>query len=181
MSTTGKPKTKLGYGQYVLFPDDGKRHEVMDGDHYMNPAPGTYHQTISRRIQFALYVDIELKGLGVVFDAPVDVQLGDHDIVQPDIVVVLSNSTAQVTPSRILGAPDLLVEIISPSTARNDRDLKRAIYEKAGVREYWIVDPESHSVDQLVLTDGVYVSQPHDGDVRLAVSSGLQVSFDSVW
>ena len=81
-------KTKLTYEDYALLPDDGKIHEIIDGDHYMTPAPATYHQTLSRRIQFQLYRQIEEKDLGFVFDAPTDVQLSDIDIVQPDLLVI---------------------------------------------------------------------------------------------
>ena len=156
MSVTKKPDLKLGYAEYVLYPDDGKRHEIIDGDHYMNPAPSTYHQTISKRLQYHLYVRIELAGLGLVFNAPVDVQLGDHDIVQPDLVVLLKHTQARVTPTKISGTPDLLVEIVSPSTADNDRHLKRRVYERSGATEYWIVDPAEPSVTQLVLREGSY-------------------------
>jgi Uma2 family endonuclease len=135
MSVTKKPDLKLGYAEYVLYPNDGMRHEIIDGDHYMNPAPSTYHQTISKRLQYHLYSKIELAGLGLVFNAPVDVQLSNHDIVQPDLVVLLKGTRARVTPAKINGAPDLLVEILSPSTAANDQHLKRKVYERAGVRK----------------------------------------------
>ena len=181
MSTTNNPKVKLGYDDYVLFPDDRNRHEIIDGDHFKNPAPNTYHQTVSKRIQYVLYSEIELRDSGVVFSAPVDVQLGAHDIVQPDLVVVLSDSAARVTPSEILGAPDLLIEILSPSTAKSDCELKRRIYERSGVREYWIVDPDSHTVRQLVLKNEGFVEQSVSDDVEMAVLPQVKVAFSSVW
>ncbi len=141
--------TKLTYEDYVCFPDDGKRHEIIDGDHYVNPAPSTYHQTVSRRIQFLLYQGIELENLGVVYNAPVDLQLGDFNIVQPDIVVVLKANEKIITPTKIKGTPDLVIEILSPSSAENDRKLKRSLYEKSSVPEYWIVDPFEHELTQL--------------------------------
>ena len=161
MSVTKRPDLKLGYAEYVLYPDDGKRHEIIDGDHYMNPAPSTYHQTVSKRLQHHLYTKIELAGLGAVFYAPIDVQLSDHDIVQPDLVVLLKSTKAHVTPTKINGAPDLLIEILSPSTADNDRHLKRRVYERSGVTEYWIVDPAEPSVTQLALRDAAYEEIAH--------------------
>ena len=181
MSVTKKPDLKLGYAEYVLYPDDGNRHEIVDGDHYMNPAPSIYHQTISKRLQHHLYAKIELAGLGLVFDAPVDVQLSDHDIVQPDLVVLLNDTKARVTPTKINGAPELLIEIMSPSTADNDQRLKRRVYERAGVREYWIVDPCEPAVMQLVLRDGAYVEAPHGDELRPAILPAVVVPLPEIW
>lgn len=156
-TTTPAPtKARLTYEHYCLFPDDGRRHEVIDGEHYMNPSPSTYHQTLSRRLQFALYERLELTGRAQVFDAPTDVELSLHNIVVPDLVVVRNERSQIITPSRIKGAPDLIVEILSPSTRTNDRSLKLEVYRACGVPEYWIVDPESHTVEQHVLSDDGY-------------------------
>lgn len=179
--STDRPITKLGYSEYVLFPNDGKRHEVINGDHFMNPAPGTYHQTISKRLYLALDSGIEREGLGEVFYAPCDVQLGEHDIVQPDLLVVLNNSAARITPSRVIGAPDLLIEILSPSTASNDRTLKRSVYERSGVREYWVVDPDGHSITQLTEVDGKYVEQQRNKEIHVAIVPQLKISLESIW
>ena len=151
---------RLGYAEYVLFPNDGRRHEIMDGDHYMTPAPSTYHQTVSKRLQYSLYTQIELAGLGTVFYSPVDVQLSPFDIVQPDLVVLTNDSQARVTPTKILGAPELLVEILSPSSIDNDIHLKRRVYERSAVAEYWIVDPVETRVTCLWLVDNQYEEQP---------------------
>ena len=181
MSVTKKPDLRLGYAEYVLFPDDGKRHEIVDGDHYMNPAPSTYHQTVSKRLQHHLYTKIELATLGLVFNAPIDVQLSSHDIVQPDLVVLLNDTKARVTPAKINGAPDLLVEIQSPSTADNDRHLKRRIYERSGVTEYWIVEVDEPSVTQLVLRGGVYVEVSHGDQLRLEVLPEVVIPLPEIW
>ena len=94
--------TKLTYDEYVLFPDDGKRHEIIDGRHYMNAAPNPRHQAVSRHIQFQLYEQIELKKLGEVIDSPIDLQLSLWDVVQPDIVVVLAaNRIITTTRSKV--------------------------------------------------------------------------------
>ena len=175
------PPAKLGYREYCCFPDDGRRHEIIDGDHYVNPAPSTYHQTVSRRLQHQLYTQIELTGRGVVYNAPVDVQLTDHDIVQPDLVVVLTSRMQMITPTKIKGVPDLLVEILSPSTASNDATLKKQLYERVGVAEYWIVDPDNHTVEQLVLADGRYEQRPAADAIPLSILEGVAVRLADVW
>jgi len=120
---------KLTYEQYVLFPNDGNRHEIIDGRHYRNAAPSTRHQAVSRYLQYFLFEQIELKGLGDVVDAPVDVQLSPTDVVQPDLVIVLKQNRI-ITPSKIMGAPDLVIEILSPSTRETDLNLKKQLYEQ---------------------------------------------------
>jgi Uma2 family endonuclease len=180
-SPVAVPRAKLGYAEYCCYPDDGRRHEIIDGDHYVNPAPSTYHQTVSRRLQHQLYTQIELQGRGVVYNAPVDVQLTDHDIVQPDLVVVLAARTRMITPTKIKGVPDLVVEILSPSTASNDLALKRQLYERTGVAEYWIADPDNHTLTQLVLVDGRYADRPTGDEVRLSVLEGVTVRLAEVW
>ena len=146
MATKVGDRIKLTYREYALFPDDGRTHELIDGRHYVSPSPSAYHQRISRRMQVQLYQQLEVSGRGEVFDAPFDVQLSPSDVVQPDLAVFLTEHLGRISPSRALGAPDLAVEILSPSTAAKDRDLKLELYRQAGVPEYWIVDPESHQV-----------------------------------
>ena len=147
---------KFTYRDYCGIPDDGKRHEIIDGEHFMNPAPNTYHQTVSRKIQFQLFAQIELHERGFVYDAPTDLQLSDHDVIQPDIIVVLKANKTIITPTKIKGVPDLVVEILSPSTEKNDRERKYALYQKSGIPEYWLVDPEDHAIAQFVLRDASY-------------------------
>jgi Uma2 family endonuclease len=181
MSSNIESTTKLGYAEYVCFPNDGFRHEVINGDHYMNPAPSTYHQTVSKRLQYQLYQQIELRDLGLLFDAPIDIQLSENDIVQPDLVVLLNAKKSIITPTKIKGVPDLLVEIISPSSLENDRVLKKSIYQRMGVAEYWIVDPFEHTVDQLVLVNGVYKSRPHTDQLCPVFVNGVVIELDKVW
>ncbi|MCE9631181.1 MAG: Uma2 family endonuclease [Planctomycetia bacterium] len=175
------PPAKLGYAEYCLYPNDGRRHEIIDGDHYVNPAPSTYHQTVSRRLQYQLYTQIELAGRGVVYNAPVDVQLSDHDIVQPDLVVVIAPRIQMITPTKIKGVPDLLVEILSPSTASHDATLKKQLYERVGVAEYWIADPDNHTLCQFVLVNGRYEQRSAGDDVRLSFLDGVTVRLADVW
>lgn len=135
------------YESYANIPPDGKRYEVIDGELFVSPAPSSFHQTLSRRVQFALYEHIELAGRGHIFDAPIDVILSDIHIVQPDLALVLKNSMAKVVDRGIEGPPDLIVEILSPSTAKVDRSTKRSLYAASGVREYWLISPELEVVD----------------------------------
>ena len=181
MATSTTTAGKLGYADYVRIPDDGMRHEIIDGEHFMNPAPNTNHQTVSKRLQYQLYTQIELAGLGLLFDAPYDVQLAPHDILQPDLIVVLKDRPNIVTPTKIKGVPDLVVEIISPSSEANDRKLKRERYEKAGVPEYWIVDPGEQTLEQLVLKDGTYQLQPAAHEVLPTVIGGVTIRLRDVW
>ena len=181
MASRTNPSIKLDYRHYVCFPDDGQRHEIIHGDHYVNPAPSTYHQTVSRRILFQLYSKIELTKHGVVNNAPVNLQLGDHDIVQPDLVIVLAERQTIITPTKIKGIPDLVVEILSPTSIENDRALKRGMYEKAGIPEYWIVDPFENQLDQLILENGAYRSESHGDVVTLSILENVSVDLQSVW
>lgn len=134
----------LTYDDYAQIPDDGRRWEVLDGNPYVNPAPGSDHQRKSRRLLHALEAWFEPRG-GEVFYAPIDVLLGPNDVCQPDLVVVTDPS--QVSPRGIEGAPTLLVEIASPATRNYDRITKSRRYAERGVAHYWILDPELGSID----------------------------------
>lgn len=117
-SETTSASADWDYDAYAAIPHDGRRHEILEGEHEVNPAPSLYHQEISRRIQFQLYTQIELKEHGVVINAPIDVQLTDRDIVQPDLVIVTRQRRHIMTPIKIKGVPDLLIEILSPSIVK---------------------------------------------------------------
>jgi Uma2 family endonuclease len=130
------------YQEYVLLPDDGKRHELIEGDFYVTPAPGTGHQTISGRLFRFLASQLEDPGVARVFAAPTDVLVEESTCVQPDLVVVRSGGQARITPRAIEGVPDLVIEILSPSSLSNDRLLKRNAYARLGIPEFWLVDPK---------------------------------------
>ena len=154
----GPPQGRWTYADYAALPDDGNRYEIIAGVLYMTPAPGTGHQSVSARLVTFLVTHVEFAGLGRVFAAPVDVELAPDTVVQPDIVVVLSANLHRITPSRIIGAPDLVVEILSPGTAGYDRREKQDAYARSGVGEYWIVDPGAQTVELLTLEQGGYRS-----------------------
>ncbi|QWK19245.1 MAG: Uma2 family endonuclease [Hydrogenobacter thermophilus] len=131
---------------YEALPE-GSPYQLIEGELIMSPAPSPEHQRSSKRLFTKLYSLLEETKRGEVFYAPIDVYLDEENAYQPDIVVVLEGSKAKITEKGIEGAPDLVVEILSPSTAYYDLRVKKEVYEKAGVKEYWIVDPHMKSIE----------------------------------
>jgi Uma2 family endonuclease len=137
------PVVKLTYDDFVHFPDDGKRHELIGGSHYVTPSPNTRHQVISGRLHALMWAYLDARPIGQVFQAPYDVVFSDIDVVEPDLLYVSNGRTANViTPMHARGAPDLVVEIASKGTRKRDETIKRRLYERDGVTEYWVVDPD---------------------------------------
>ncbi|HEX5054078.1 MAG TPA: Uma2 family endonuclease, partial [Planctomycetota bacterium] len=128
------------YADYCRIPPDRYRHELIDGRHFVTPAPSPYHQTIQARLLYELMRLVEKTGLGRVLAAPLDVHLGRGTLVQPDLVVLRARNRSIIGDKKLTGVPDLLVEILSPSRRSYDRRTKRARYERAGVGEFWLVD-----------------------------------------
>jgi Uma2 family endonuclease len=161
--------TKLTYDDLLLLPDDGKRHELIDGEHFVRSAPGVPHQRVLARLAFQLYGFVDEHQLGEVFFAPLDVLFSRHDVVEPDLIFVSTARGAIVETANLQGAPDLLVEVLSPGSHRHDEVRKRNLYERAGIDEYWIVDPEAETV-KVFRRDGERFARPQllsraDGDV----------------
>ena len=146
------------YDDYAALPEDGRRYEIVNGVLIMAPAPSPGHQGIVGEIFAYLRIHVKLAGLGRVFTGPLDVELGPKNVYQPDVVVVLNAHLDRVAEKRIIGAPGLVVEIASPSTAAVDRLIKHDVYARAGIPEYWIVKPERQTVEVFVLEDGEYRS-----------------------
>lgn len=132
---------RFTYEDYLGFPDDGRRHELIDGEHLVTPASTRRHQQLSLRLANGIANHLIVHPIGEVYTAPLDVILSDTDVVQPDIVFV-SNERREVLGKWIHGAPDLAVEIVSPASRRTDEMTKRRLFDRVGVREYWVVDPE---------------------------------------
>jgi Uma2 family endonuclease len=145
MQTARAEPTRLTYDDYVSFPDDGRRHELLDGEHIVTPTPVSGHQRVSIRLATALHIFVQQHRLGEVLAAPFDVILSDHNVVEPDLLFV-SNERRAIVQDWVRGAPDLVVEILSPSTRRLDEVTKRHLYDRFGVREYWIVDLDIDTV-----------------------------------
>lgn len=141
------PAKKLTYEDYVLIPDDGKRHEIIDGEHYVTAAPFIRHQRVVLRLALHLGNYVEAHPLGEILTAPTDVILSSHDIVQPDLLFISNERFSIIEEKNIQGAPDLAIEIHSGSSRRIDRGAKRRAYERWGVLEYWMLDPERKNAD----------------------------------
>lgn len=150
------PPVKFTYEDYLLLPEDGNRHELLDGEHVMTPSPNTRHQRISGNVYLALRNFLNHHSLGEVFDAPYDVVMSEFDVCEPDLVFVAKDQASIITDANIQGAPALVVEILSEGTRKRDEKIKRGLYERHGVREYWIVDPELELVKVYRLQDGRY-------------------------
>jgi Uma2 family endonuclease len=146
------------YTDYAALPDDGHRYEIIEGVLYMPPSPNEAHQSASRWFVFYLTTHVHLTGLGRVYSAPFDVELAPNVVVQPDVIVVLHTNQGVITPSHIIGVPDLLIEIASPGTVGYDRRTKQDTYARVGVPEYWIADPAAHTVELLQLHQRAYRS-----------------------
>ena len=153
--TTQTAKIKYTYEDYMRTPDD-VRYELLDGEFILSPAPRTAHQRTSREIFVPLFTFVKEKELGEVFDAPFDVVLDNFNVVQPDILFVSNERAHIVTDLNIQGAPDLVIEILSPSTAQRDRTQKRDLYAQHNVKEYWQSNTDTKSVQVLTLENGVY-------------------------
>ena len=148
--TQPKPRIKFTVADYMTTPDD-KRYQLLDGDLILAPSPTTRHQRILARLFPLLYEFVTSNELGEVFLAPYDVIFANEDVAQPDLLFVSNARSDIITEANIQGAPDLVVEILSPGTARYDRGYKLTLYGRHGVREYWLVDPEAESVEVLTL------------------------------
>ena len=137
------PGVKLTYDDFVLFPDDGKRHELIDGEHYVTPSPNRKHQKVSGNIHLLIGNWLEEHPIGQVFYAPFDVVFSQFDVVEPDLLYMSNERSVEVlTQANVQGAPELVVEIGSKGTRKRDETIKRRLYERSGVSEYWVVDPE---------------------------------------
>lgn len=142
---------KLTYADFVRLPDDGRRHEFIDGVHYVTAAPNIRHVIVQQRVNLALAQHLKATRAGIVLPNA-DCVLSFFDIVEPDIMVLLNDRFDVITKRNIKGAPTLVVEVLSPSTSKRDRTLKRGLYEYTGVSEYWIVDAGRNTVDVFRLT-----------------------------
>jgi Uma2 family endonuclease len=137
---------KFTYQDYLRLPED-RRYEIIDGELFLTPAPGTYHQRIEMKLLFLLFGHVKEHDLGEVLPAPCDLVLSQTDVVQPDIFFIAKERREIVGEKYVSAAPDLVVEILSESTAKRDRGIKAKLYERAGVKELWIVDQWEKSVE----------------------------------
>jgi len=185
-----KKDTKFTYGDYVNWPED-ERWELIDGYAYnMSPAPSRRHQQISRDLEFQI-VSFLVDKPCEVYDAPFDVRLPEADekdenvetVVQPDIVVVCDENKLDDKGCR--GAPDLIIEILSPATAAKDMKTKLSLYEKHGVKEYWVVHPTDNVIMVFKLGKNKMYGKPEvyteEDKIKTAILEGLEIDLGKVF
>jgi len=171
------------YEDYALLPE-GAPYQLIGGKLVMTPAPSTYHQAISTRLLGKFLFFMAEKDLGMIYHAPIDVYFGDKETYQPDIIFIVKERFHIIGPERINGAPDLVIEILSPSTGYYDLRKKARTYARHGVKEYWVVDPEEKSIElyrgreeQFVLDQRV----EEKGKIKSLVLEGLEVEAGDVF
>jgi Uma2 family endonuclease len=170
----GKAQTpvKFTYDDYKSLPfSETKRYELLGGELIQVPSPSFAHQRISWELEYRLSQYVREHQLGIVLDAPLDVVFGEGDereVAQPDILYISNERREIIHEEQIRGAPDLLIEILSPSTADYDRHYKRTLYARHGAAEYWLVDPDSQTIEVLTLGKrGYRRAELYTGDQRL--------------
>ena len=177
---------KLTYQDYVNMEGD-ERYELLDGELISVGSPNENHQIVSMELGAQMHSFVKEHGLGRVFHAPFDVLFSDTDVVQPDILFVSNEREHIRTPANIQGAPDLIVEILSPSSSRRDWRNKRELYASHGVKEYWIVDPVHGMVWVMPRRDGILevrgVDRPYlEGDsITSSTLEGFSISLDEIF
>jgi Uma2 family endonuclease len=152
------PSLRLTYDDYCRMPPGRQRYELIGGAIRVVPSPSVSHQELSGRLFMDLAGWVKDHGLGKVYDAPLDVVLSEYDVVQPDLLYVSRDRLSIIKEANIWGAPDLVVEILSPSTTKWDREIKREVYARFGVRELWLVDPQARSIEVATLKDGALLT-----------------------
>lgn len=138
---------KYTYSDLQSAPDDGKRYEIFEGELIVTPAPSSLHQIVSDNILYVIKQYEKRTQTGKAISAPIDVYFDDETVIQPDVLFILSNRLDIIEEKRIRGAPDLIVEVLSKSTAERDRGYKLRRYFAEGVQEYWIVDPDERTIE----------------------------------
>ena len=183
-----KSKIPFTYADYKSLPEAmDRRYELMDGELCLVPAPTTLHQFVSQNIEVLLVAHVRAARCGTVLHAPVDVVLGEgdeRDVLQSDVVFVSRERASIVTLAEVDGAPDLVIEILSRGTKTRDRGYKRTRYERARVREYWIVDPDRETVDVFRLGPEGFAPAAHyrrGDELACAVVPGLSLPVDEIF
>jgi Uma2 family endonuclease len=175
---------KYTYQDLLTIPEDRNRYELFDGDLVVTPAPGVEHQLAVGNIYAMLRAHVQTHQLGLLLVAPVDICFAEDVVVQPDVVFVSAGRTSLVGKRRIEGAPDLIVEVLSPSTEERDRGYKFKLYAQQGVREYWLADPEARSLEIHTLTESGYqlVGRfTHDAVLRSKLFPDLTSTITGLW
>jgi Uma2 family endonuclease len=176
-------KPRVSYSDLERMPEDGNRYELYDGELYVVPAPLPIHQIVSKRLFLALH-DFTKRAGGEVFFAPFDIVLSEYNVVQPDVLFFDQESAGRINPrEHVMFTPTIAIEVLSPSTARNDRGRKRNLLARYGVPEYWIVDPYAKRVEVSILENGVYGDPMIQSPPQLmsAAVPGLVIDLDALF
>jgi Uma2 family endonuclease len=169
---------------YLALPDDGLRYELLEGVLCMVPSPSRIHQEIVGQLHLQIAQHLKYRNLGKVFIAPFDVKLSDTNVVQPDLIYLRSENLGILTEQNICGVPDLVVEVLSPSTAVRDRLHKMSSYAKFGIKEYWVVWPREQIIEVLSLENGIFQTQKvlTTADVLTTeIIPGLEIKLCELW
>jgi len=183
MGTAVKKPIKFTYEDYLHFPKD-KRYEIIDGEVSMVPAPVPYHQRVLGNLYLRLSEFVEKEGIGEVYLAPLDIVLSEIDVVQPDIMFISKERLNIITEKNIHGAPDLVVEIISPSSEYRDRVIKRKLYSKYEVKEYWLANLEKKEIEAMSLKEsgleivGIYKKTDI---LESLILKGIKIKLDEIF
>ncbi len=176
---------KITAEEFLSWPEDGKQYELIDGDAYMTPSPFEIHQRLVLNLAVEFLNSLDTNPTGRVYVAPFDVELNASNVFQPDIIVVLNEHGDRITESHVVGAPDMVVEILSPSTASRDKNIKFVAYAKSGVREVWIVEPNAQQFELYRLReDGQYghaETVGYDGQLTTPLLPGLSISVSRLY
>jgi len=138
---------RLTYEDFCRLPNDGKRYEIIEGELFVTPSPRSLHQIVISNLHLELGRFVKDREMGRVLVAPLDVVLSRFDVVEPDLLFVSKSRSSTVTETNVQGAPDLVVEVLSGTSAEIDRTTKLKLYARSGVKEYWIIDPDAPSAE----------------------------------
>lgn len=166
------------------FPDDRNRYEIIGGQLIVSPAPSTRHQHVVTQLTTWLNLHLIQHHLGRLFVAPMDVRLSFYDVVQPDLLVVLNDRSEIIREQGIVGPPNLVIEVLSPSSRSTDKVDKAALYASSGVEEYWIVDPIAETVTVYGLDDDRFspsVTLQRSKDLYSLTLEGLVLDLDTIF
>ena len=176
---------RLTYHDLRRLPDDGRRHEIVNGEHWVSPSPNTRHQIVVGNLYFLIREHLERHDEGMVLVAPYDVVFSMFDVVVPDLIFLSRANARRLTARHLRGAPDVAVEVASPGTRRRDDGLKLRLYERFDVGEYWVVDPigervRVHRRRASRLVPAEIVARSADGVLHTPLMPGLRMPLDRV-
>lgn len=179
-------KIVMTYDDYLHLPNDGRRYEILEGELFVSPAPVTKHQRISRNLLTILHQHTCQHKLGEVFSSPTDVILSRTNVVEPDLLFVSNDRKKIITEKNIQGAPDLMVEILSETSEEQDRTAKKQIYARHGVKEYWLIDPNTETLEVYKLNARTRIFQhtatyQSDESCQSSLFPGLKIKLRELW